>query len=111
MNDPEELNLQELIDHVVEGNIDGNRLNELREELEDGQIISSEEGLDMCEDLVSLRLAFTIEELVKTTVFHLLRPKDNNKKALKDYRKSLRLLSFIVARTKEFASLEENRED
>lgn len=111
MSDPKDLNLQELIDHIVEGNINCDRLNELKEELEEGQDISSEEGLDLCEDLVSLRLAFTIEELIKTTVFHLLKPKGNNKKALRDYRKSLRLLSFIVARTKEFSDLEENRED
>jgi hypothetical protein len=111
MSDPEDLSLQELIDHVTEGNIKCDRLNELKEELEEGHTISSEEGLDMCEDLVSLRLAFTIEELVKTTVFHLLKSKSNNKKALRDYRKSLRLLSFIVARTKEFVDLEETRED
>ncbi len=111
MSDPEELNLRDLIDHVVEGNLDGERINNLKEELEEGGVIESEEGLDVLEDLISLRLAFTVEELIKTTVFHLLKPKDNNKKALRDFRKSIRLLSFIIARTKEFVRLEEANEE
>lgn len=111
MSSDEELNLKNLMDHVVEGNFTSEELNELKEDLQDGGRISADTGLDLLEDVMSLRLAYTVEELIKTIVFHLLKPKDDNKRALRDYRKSLRLLAFVIARTKEFVSLEEEADE
>lgn len=104
------LNIRELMDKIVNGSVSSDEIASLGEELEEGRQIPENVVQEIYEDFSILRFNYTMEVLVKSVVTYLVRPKSCNGLALRDYKRALRILKFILKETEELYEAEKEDE-
>jgi hypothetical protein len=109
MSNHHEDELAELTDKVVEGILDNDDLESLRERISDSEELDNDELKDLFEDLINLRYNYTLEMVSKNIGSYLLRPKKSAQQALRDYKKCLVLVKFLLVETRK--ALDEQEEN
>jgi hypothetical protein len=104
------MNIRQLMDKIVDGNLDSSAIVEIGEALENEEELTIDALKAMYEDLSTLRYHQTIEVLLKSTVAYLVRPKRDNAGCIKDYKRALHILKFIIREAEDLHEAE-NRED
>lgn len=104
------LNIRQLMDKIVDGNLDSKAIVEIGDALQDDEEITVDAQKAMYEDLSMLRYHQTIEVLLKSTVAYLVRPKRDNAGCIKDYKRALHILKFIIREAEDLHEAE-TRED
>jgi hypothetical protein len=98
------------MDKVVNGMVSSDEIAKLGEDLEDGLAIPADTSKEIYEDFSILRFNYTMEVLIKSVVTYLVRPKSCNGSALRDYKRALRILKFVLKETEELYEAEKEDE-
>ena len=111
MSNNHEDELAELTDKVVEGILDNDDLDALREKIADSEELENGELKNLFEDLVNLRYNYTLEMVSKNIGSYLLRPKKSAEQALRDYKKCLVLVKFLLVETRKALNEQEENDE
>jgi hypothetical protein len=105
------LNIRQLMDKIAEGSISSDDINDIGIQLNDGEELDETTIKDLYEDLSVIRYNYTMEVLMRTAVTYLMRPKTSNARAIRDYKRGLNILKFVIKETEELHEAEQEDQD
>ena len=95
------------MDKITDGDMPSETLARIGADLEDDVEIEISKIKGMHEDLSLLRYNYTIEVLIKTICMYMIRSKSCLGASLKDYKRALRILKFVISETEELYEAEQ----
>jgi hypothetical protein len=105
------LNIRQLMDKITDGSISSDDINDIGIQINDGEELDETTIKELYEDLSVVRYNYTMEVLLKTAVEYFIRPKASNARALRDYKRGLNILKFIIKETEELHEAEQEDEN
>lgn len=101
------MSIRQLMDKITDTEVTSDMLFKMASDLEDGDELSAEEAAKIVEDFSVIRYNYTMEVLVKTITNYLIRTKSCNGAAIRDYKRALRILKFVIKETEELYEAEQ----
>ena len=101
------MSIGQLMDTITDGDMASDTLASIGSDIEDGVDIDLSKVKGLHEDLSLLRYNYTIEVLIKTICMYMIRSKSCLGASVKDYKRALRILKFVISETEELYEAEQ----
>lgn len=101
------MSIGQLMDKITDGDMASDTLASIGSDIEDGVDIDLSKVKGLHEDLSLLRYNYTIEVLIKTICMYMIRSKSCLGASVKDYKRALRILKFVISETEELYEAEQ----
>lgn len=103
------MNIRQLMDKIVDGGITSDDISDIGDKLNDGEELDETTINSLFEDLSVIRYNYTMDTLIRTTMTYLIRPKSSNARALRDYKRAMNILKFVIKETEELYEAEQEQ--
>jgi hypothetical protein len=97
------------MDKIVDGGITSDDISDIGEKLNEGEELDEITVNNMFEDLSVIRYNYTMDTLIRTAMTYLIRPKSSNARALRDYKRAMNVLKFVIKETEELYEAEQDQ--
>jgi hypothetical protein len=101
------MSIRQLMDKITDSEVTSDMLVKMALDLEDNEVLSTEEITSLIEDFSVIRYTYTMDVLIKSIAMYLIRSKSCNGAALRDYKRALRILKFVIKETEELYDAEQ----
>jgi len=101
------MSIRQLMDKITDSEVTSDMLVKMASDLEDNEVLSTEEITSLIEDFSVIRYNYTMDVLIKSIGMYLIRSKSCNGAALRDYKRALRILKFVIKETEELYDAEQ----
>jgi hypothetical protein len=101
------MSIRQLMDKITDSEVTSDMLVKMALDLEDNEVLSTEEITSLIEDFSVIRYNYTMDVLIKSIAMYLIRSKSCNGAALRDYKRALRILKFVIKETEELYDAEQ----